>query len=363
MLVIFRADASVLIGSGHIMRCLTLADYLRKHGAEVYFICREFSGNLCSYIRNKEYNVEILPDNNQSLLESNGNEFLNVPWQTDAEQTKKAIEQMRKRVDWLIVDQYSLDRQWQSVLRSVVSNIMVIDDLANRRHDCDILLDQNYYYNKERRYSKLVPKGCHLFLGPRYVLLREEFYKIKRKQRLRSGEVNSVLVFYGGSDPTNETEKLLMSLMNLAKRDFEIHVITGESNLNKTQIANLCSTIPKANYYCQISNMAELINQADIAFGAGGATIWERCFLGLPTLVTITAANQIEITEAVADFGAIINLGWYEQVDESVLRENFENVLREPGRLLYMRQKSLELMGLKKPEGIEEIISFMFLYK
>jgi UDP-2,4-diacetamido-2,4,6-trideoxy-beta-L-altropyranose hydrolase len=155
MNIIIRADASIQIGTGHLMRCLTLANELRSKGIKASFVCRELPGNLCNFIENKGYSVYRLPDSR------------NVTWQTDAEQTK-AILNEEQDADWLIVDHYALDRQWELQMKPHVKKIMVIDDLADRPHHCDLLLDQNLYFNQNTRYDELVPDYCKKLLGPKY---------------------------------------------------------------------------------------------------------------------------------------------------------------------------------------------------
>ncbi len=264
-----------------------------------------------------------------------------------------------RTIDWLIVDHYGIDQHWQSSLRGAVRQIVVIDDLANRHHDCDALLDQNYYHNAADRYHGLIPKDCSLFLGPRYLLLREEFYRARKDMRIRSGEVSNILVFYGGADTTNETEKCITGLSDYFNSKLEINVVTGQSNPNKARIKDICSSRSNLNYHCQVSNIAELMNKADLAFGAGGSTTWERCFLGLPSIVTVTAENQMEATQAASELGAIWNLGWHEEVNTDALVYGAESFIREPDKLVIMQNKALNLVGIKRSSGIEEFIVYI----
>lgn len=145
--------------------------------------------------------------------------------------------------DVLVIDSYAIDIKWESILRLHVKKIMVIDDLANRKHDCDILLDQNEYLNKDKRYEGLVPQNCKLLLGARYAILREEFYKAREKMRLRDGKIKNILVFFGGSDLSNETIKALEAIVLLQRQDIRVNVIVGQSNPNKEAIENFCKKI------------------------------------------------------------------------------------------------------------------------
>jgi UDP-2,4-diacetamido-2,4,6-trideoxy-beta-L-altropyranose hydrolase len=168
MNIVIRADAAVHIGSGHVMRCLTLADELRRHGASVTFICRDWDGHLQTHIMGKGYECVLLP-RSETAFHAEDDEYahwLGVPIATDAAETLAVCAGLRKRVDWCITDHYAIDARWHSELRPHVGKIMVIDDIANRPHDCDLLLDQNLYDNADERYKQLVPAHCRLLLGP-----------------------------------------------------------------------------------------------------------------------------------------------------------------------------------------------------
>ena len=186
MLVVIRADASTSIGSGHVMRCLTLAHRLKKEkNAKVVFVMRVLPGNLIDVVEKQGFEVLKLPPANQKYSLSGYGLWLTVPMEVDAQQTIEILQHYLQdhgcnAVDRLIVDSYALDEQWEQVLWPYCNEIMVIDDLANRRHDCDILLDQNFYLNKDVRYAGLVPEHCKMLLGPEHALLREEFYEAKK---------------------------------------------------------------------------------------------------------------------------------------------------------------------------------------
>ena len=158
--IVIRVDSSIQMGSGHIMRCLTLANALRKKGAILTFICREHPGHLFDLIETSGYQLIRL---SAPKFLSSGNlsssQMLGVSQKEDAQETMSRMKAIGY-CDWLIVDHYSLDIVWESAMRSAVKTIMIIDDLANRRHDYDLLLDQNYYRNLNDRYDGLVPVDC-----------------------------------------------------------------------------------------------------------------------------------------------------------------------------------------------------------
>lgn len=327
MLAAIRADASTQIGSGHIMRCLTLAQRLRKEkNAQVIFIMRELSGNLIDVAKNQGFEVLVLPPAEQRYELEGYGLWLTVPMELDAQQTKEALQGYltgcnANAIDRLVVDSYAIDEQWEQMLRPLCREIMIIDDLANRRHDCDILLDQNFYLDKDSRYDGLVPKHCKMLLGPKHALLREEFYEAKKHLRKRDGSIKNILVFYGGSDFTNETEKAIRALTQLHDEGyaFTADIITGLSNIRREHIKELCNKQDFLHYYCQVDNMAEFMNKADLMLGAGGSTTWERLYMELPALVTAVAENQIQGCRDCSQAGMIEYLGVDEEVTENIV--------------------------------------------
>lgn len=323
MKVIIRTDASVAIGSGHLMRCLTLADELRKRGAEISFICREHPSNLNDLLEAKGYAVLRLDKPAVEYAMRSGDlahaAWLGVPWEQDAADTLAVLGE--DQPDWLIVDHYAIDRRWEEQLRSHVGNIMVIDDLADRPHDCDMLLDQNLYREMEKRYDGLIPQTCQQLFGPRYALLRSEFAAARKGLRQRDGKVRRVLVFFGGVDPTNETEKALRALASITDRDFVVDVVVGGGNPRKAQIQAICKSHGRFVFHCQIDTMAELMAEADLAIGAGGTATWERCAVGLPALVVAVAENQFELSVCGAEAGLFFYLGRADAVDSGHIHD------------------------------------------
>ena len=183
MKIIFRVDASLNIGSGHVMRCLTLAEKLKEISSDITFISRKLKGNLNALISNEGFKINQLSAPN--ALQKNSNQvkggyfdWLGVSEIDDAKETVNLLE--NQKLDWLIVDHYSLGEIWEKELKPYTNNILVIDDIANRNHDCDILLDQNWFKNMKSRYNGLLSKNCVQLLGPKYALLRKEFSRIRK---------------------------------------------------------------------------------------------------------------------------------------------------------------------------------------
>ena len=320
MNIVFRVDSSNLIGSGHLMRCLTLATQQRKLGNDIVFICRDLDGNLSDLVNEKGFKVELLPKVKHNDNLDGYAQWLTVTQEQDAFETINILKRY-KHIDRAVVDSYAIDETWEKMIRPYTDEIFVIDDLANRKHDCDVLLDQNYYLDKDHRYDGLVPESCRLLLGPEHALLREEFYAAKKHLRQRDGIIHNILVFYGGSDLTDETTKAIHSLIDLKLSGVTADIIVGSSNQQKEQIRELCKRHDFLHYHEQVSNMAEFMNSADLMLGAGGTTTWERWFLHLPAIVTAIAKNQIKICEDCAANNIIDYVGTSERVSANTLKE------------------------------------------
>jgi len=347
MNVVFRVDSSVEIGTGHVMRCLTLAKQLKQKNANVFFICRDLEGNLISFIKDHGYTVYILPKIRMEETDNTDTfKWYKENWQQDVSETLHMVEVHIHSIDFFVVDHYGLDEKWESKLKPFTKKLMVIDDLANRKHVCNFLLDQNLYLNYQDRYKNLVPPECKQLLGPNYVLLREEFFEASRQKRIRSGEIHNILVFFGGTDPTNETVKALDALA-LLDNNIKINVVVGSSNKRKEEIQEYCDRYSNFFFHCQVSNMAELMNEADLAIGAGGTTTWERCYLGLPSITIIVADNQIELTDAVSKFGAIINLGFSHEVTSDQIYEAVKDLVEHSKKVQLLSERASNLVNPK----------------
>ena len=346
MNILIRTDSSKMIGSGHLIRCITLAQRYHKDGHNVIFLCRDLVGNMSGLVQQKGGRLVKLPAACERFELVGYAKWLTVSQEHDAAETVGVVKKLGW-IDRLVVDSYAIDYTWEKLLRPYVGEIMVIDDLANRQHDCDILLDQNFYLDKESRYEGLVPKHCRLLLGPKHALLREEFYQVRKSMRSRDGQLRNILVFYGGVDATDETSKAIQALQNLCDtdvlHDVQVTVVVGASNERKEDIAGRCKQAG-FRYLCQVSNMAELMAEADLMLGAGGSTTWERCFLGLPAIVTAIAENQVQICEDCAKEGLIFYLGYWDKVRQEDICKAI-NTLLVSSQLPSMQRKMSQLMG------------------
>jgi UDP-2,4-diacetamido-2,4,6-trideoxy-beta-L-altropyranose hydrolase len=313
MQILFRTDASRQIGTGHVMRCLTLADALQTGGAQCHFICREHSGNLIAQIRQRGFAVSALPNSLKELEpndptncdQSNYSTWLGVDWATDAAQTKVSVG--GSVIDWLIVDHYALDARWERALRPVCRKLMAIDDLADRPHECDLLLDQNLGRDA-RDYSQFVSDVCTVLAGPYYALLRPEFAFLRGRSLRRRviPQLKNVLITMGGVDQGNATGKVLEVLQTCAlPEDLCITIVMGSHAPWLESVQLLAKKMARpTTVKVNVINMADLMADSDLAIGAAGSTSWERCCLGLPAIIVVQADNQQLIANALELIGA-----------------------------------------------------------
>lgn len=297
MHIAFRTDASIQIGTGHVIRCLTLAAALCERGARCTFICRPHIGHLLELIAERGHNVVSLPslDVTSDPLEraTSHVDWLGVDWETDAQDTHEALGDVV--IDWLVVDHYALDFHWEQALRPRCKNLMVIDDLADRSHDCDVLLDQNLGRSSQEYVGFLKPHTL-TYIGPQYALLRPEFALLRTQSLARRVQprLKHLLITMGGVDRDNATGRVLKALTAChLPSDLRITVVLGPHApfmADVKQQANQMSWPTKV--LINVDEMAQLMSDSDLCIGAAGGTSWERCCLGLPTLLLVLADNQ-----------------------------------------------------------------------
>jgi UDP-2,4-diacetamido-2,4,6-trideoxy-beta-L-altropyranose hydrolase len=329
----FRVDASLTSGTGHVMRCLTLAEELRRRGAETEFLCRDEPGNLIALIGSRGHQTGTL-----------------APDQNDAERSVAHLSRMRP--DWIVVDHYALDRRWESAARSCGGRIFVIDDLANREHDCDLLLDQNLYEGVETRYAPLVPPHCRRLIGPRFALLRPEFADARDRLSRRVGPLSKILVNFGGADDSNETARILRLLHEVLPAHVAIEVALGPANPHSQAIGSMVFPGRPVIVHVGTNSMAQLMSEADTFIGAGGTTTWERFCLGLPSLVIAVAENQVPTAQYLGKLGAIDYIGRAEDLTEDGLRVALSRFLMDQEGRSRMADLGMQLVDGKGAERV-----------
>jgi UDP-2,4-diacetamido-2,4,6-trideoxy-beta-L-altropyranose hydrolase len=316
MLIVFRVDASLQIGTGHVMRCLTLADALRAQGADCQFICREHAGHLTAQIRRKGYATHALraPVEGGPLAIPSAPLLAHAQWlgttqQQDAEECAPILAELHP--DWLIVDHYALDTRWETALRPHYRKLMAIDDLADRPHQCDLLLDQTFGRTVEN-YRPWVPAPCTVLCGSNYALLRPEFAELRTYslRRRAKPKLRHLLISMGGVDKDNSTAQVLKALESSdLPADCRISVVMGATAPWLADVRRQAVRMPwPVEVRVNVVDMAHLMADSDLAIGAAGSTAWERCCLGLPSIMRVLADNQRFIAEQLHEAGAAMVL-------------------------------------------------------
>ena len=303
-----RVDASPEIGIGHIMRCLTLAQELKNNFDKIIFLTQKNSSDFIETIMKNEFEVIFISANNDSDI------------------IKNIVTTNSVNKNFLLIDHYNVDSNFESSLKNTFEKIFVIDDLANRKHDCDLLIDQNYYRDLNQRYEKLIQNGTITLLGPKYAIIRPEFRKINKKTIKKNSQIKKILVSFGGSDPTNECKKVLDALCSIENSKFEIIVAAGIYNHKFEQLKKLYEKYSNIKIYRHVDELSRLMVNSDLFIGAGGTTTWERFYMGLPSIVTIISDDQKESIEFLSDMGHIINLG----LAKNVTSKTYVQTLQKP---------------------------------
>jgi UDP-2,4-diacetamido-2,4,6-trideoxy-beta-L-altropyranose hydrolase len=320
--VVFRTDASLQIGTGHVMRCLALADALAAQGARCRFIGRVHAGHFLEMVRSRGHDALALPLEPLSPLVATAAPtqppLAHASWlggDQDADARATLLAFAGARADWLVVDHYALDATWERALRTACRRLLVIDDLADRDHDCDLLLDQNLG-RRPADYAARAPPHARVLAGPRYALLRPQFAALREASlaRRRSPEwaIQRLLISLGGVDCDNATGAVLKALRDapaVLPADCAVTVVMGAQAPWLDDVRALAARLPwSTDVRVAVDDMAALMAESDLAIGAAGGTSWERCCLGLPALLLVLAANQARVAGEIGAHGAAIVL-------------------------------------------------------
>lgn len=340
MKVLFRADSSLEIGSGHVQRCLALATALVANGASCVFAARDLPGNANALISAAGHSLVTLPP----------------PHATDpkADATEVARAMNRAQVDLAVVDHYALNRRWEEAFKPFARRCAVIDDLANRPHSCDALIDVTPGTGRMALYDRLVPPNAVLLLGPRYAILRPEFRSLRAGMRPRSSALNRVLITFGAIDAGNHST-FAWRAVRAAVNDAEIDIVLGGNGPHLKQVQEAIRGDDRTNLHIDTPAMAKLMAAADVAIGAGGTTSWERACLGLPAIVTGVADNQRDNIHALAEAGAALPVAMGDDYVER-LKDAVSSLQADPRRLAAMSRAASDLVDGKGAERLATIL-------
>ena len=335
MQVVFRVDVSTQIGTGHVMRCLALAQAWQDTQGQPIFVMTTSVPALEERLQSEGMQVVHLTTEPGSL--------------DDAKQTATLAHQFG--ATWVVVDGYHFGGEYQQILKQSKLHLLFIDDYGHAEHYyADFILNQNISAD-EQWYQNREPY-TQLLLGTRYVLLRREFWQWRGWQRTVPPAAKKVLVTLGGADPNNVTLKVIQSLQIVEVEELQAVVVVGGSN---PHYENLKMAVQDSRYPIQlqrnVTNMPELMAWADVAISAGGSTCWELGFMGLPSILLILADNQRNLAEKLATLRQAVNLGWYQDVKEQEIASTLSQILQsaeQRAKIIKVSQQIVDGEGSSK---------------
>lgn len=369
------ADASRQIGSGHLIRCVSLAKALQQLGAEVRFYYAAWPGHADTWLNAQGFHGELLDFAvDKFLADENAKDLANVwsslwqqqyghacvkawqPWLQSL--NTQATSSVNRTIDWCIYDNYGLAADFVKVIKPSCRQLMAIDDLANREHPVELLLDQNAVFGMQTRYQPWLPAACTQLLGPQYALLRPEFYPSSVPTTAQTSssrnyqQVNRILVSIGGSDTVGLTERLCKLLFaQQVFADISFDVVVGSAYEKITELSELVAARANSRLFVQTNEMANLMRQADLAIGAGGSSQWERALTHLPSLVVAVADNQQPGCEYLQHLGAIQYLGRVEQVSDELLLNAITDIIENKDLRQALAERAYALMAIAQNDA------------
>lgn len=324
----FRVDSGHSIGVGHIKRCMALATALKEKGAEILFICRALDGHATRFLAAERFDYFLMPKRGEyGGLETHSQ--LGVPWKFDALETKKVLESWSDRIDWLIVDHYGIQSNWQDFVKVKVKNLFVIDDGSDVYNNCDLLLNP---IGDNADYTSRVPSHCRVITGLEYALLHPSYQKHRPKNNVKNKNIERILIFFGGSDTPNLTIPFLKLLVRLTSEHRKgcpvtIDVVTTSTNQNALSIKEASSRVPFVHYHHDLPSLLPLLKKADFAIGGGGMTVLERLCLGVFSFVVVLAGNQLPLVKTMHELNALHFVGSFEKLDWLSIEQKVTNIL------------------------------------
>lgn len=323
MIILIRADASVHIGTGHVMRCLALAQAWMQQGGQAIALMREISPSLESRLTSESVQVLHLKSDTGS--------------QEDARETVQTAQQVG--ATWVVLDGYQFSAEYQRILKENGLQLLVLDDYGHAKHYwADIVLNQNISADI-RLYSNREPY-TQLLLGARFALLRQEFWEWQGWQRQTPTIARKILVTLGGSDPDNVMLKVIQALQQVQIDDLQVVAVVGASNPHLEVLKEAVqSSRHSIRLEQNVTNMPELMTWADIAIAAGGSTNWELTFMGLPSLIISLADNQREISAKLNQQNIVDHLGWHQQVTSDQINRAVQDLIGDRTRREEMSKK------------------------
>jgi UDP-2,4-diacetamido-2,4,6-trideoxy-beta-L-altropyranose hydrolase len=308
--LLIRADASARTGTGHMMRCIALAQAWRRSGGTAIFVSAETTAALeARLVAEKFQNVRIP-----------------VTPGTKEDGAKTGEIAKINNAFWIVADSYNFGLDYQRAIQAAGIRLLFIDDYGHAgEYAADLVLNQNLaadaaLYGRRERHTRLL-------LGPRYALLREEFLRWHDWQRQIPEVVRKVLITLGGSDPDNVTARVVEALRGL---DVEMRIVLGGSNPHFDLLSS--AVCPPSSVIRDATNMPELMAWADVAITAGGSTCWELAFMALPSIVMVLADNQAASAQRLHEVGVVFSVGRAAECSADVLANALDNLINDAAR-------------------------------
>ena len=325
MEIIFRVDSSDLIGGGHLTRCINIANELKKRKINPYFLCQDLIGLDIKLLNKNSLKYKLLPEN-KNLIK-------------DANETIKFIKQNNIKADILIVDNYEIDEEWEKLVKTYVKKLVVIDDLANKKHYCDALINQVYGVETSK-YRDLVPKNCQLFLGSKYIILRPQFLIERNKltTKINFSKITDLHIFFSSNDNNGLTIKYSELLLNNFP-DINLHLSVGNYFINLNRLKDLSSKNKRINWVQNNPNIEKQLSKCQIAIGTPGMITWERACLGIPSIQFGTKDFQNDILVKLSEYGLCKWLGNEKSFDEKYFIKTCRDFFEDKSFLIQMREK------------------------
>lgn len=336
--IAIRADASAEIGTGHIRRCQSLATTLRNRGAEVRFVCRDFGFDY-EPILGEQPSILATPP---GIVTNEDNAPTHARWLgvTQLHDSNDFVATLNQwSPDWVLVDSYAIDARWHGAVRAAVGcRIAVIDDLADRQLDTDLLIDHNWHKDHRAKYSGWLDRQPMLATGPAYALIDQKYASAMRYQF--KNEVRSIGIFMGGTDANNASG---MAFEAVIKSNFQgyIEIVTMASNPHLGDLQSLAKSRSKTYITLDLPNLAAFFSRHDLQIGAGGGATWERFCIGAPTIAVATANNQRDVLTDLVRCGFQWGLS---RIDLDLLSKVIREALDNPSQRLRQMMRGLALI-------------------
>lgn len=352
--LLIRVDGGNYIGTGHIYRCLNLASYIKN--ANIEFVCKNMNKNLQSLIL-KNYKLNIIEKNNGDIISMDKKTWLCDTQINDANKTLKFIK--NKNIDWVIIDHYSIDKDWEDLIKPFVKKIFVIEDYVNRKHNCDVLLNQLIY--DKLLYKDLVNETCNFILGKEYIILDKKYLN---NYKYNPGKIlKRISIFMGGSDKTNETLKII-NLCNFLNKKFDypfiFDVILGPNNNNIDNIQKLCNSLDKFILYYNINNIEEIYLKSDLCIGSAGISVFEKCILRIPSILICVDINQKNALKEFIDANITNYIGTISNNYLLELESRLIYYYKNPQQLYLMYNNCKDFFNRKTLSNFEKNINKIF---